>query len=212
MAAKKTKEAAVGAETVIRIPAANIQVINLTLVGVGEGLLVHRFGESAMREMEAKTLGEAQAVKPPRNYEQEFEEARYIHDGKDVYPTAGIKKTMVEACGFVDGVFKTTARGAFFILGEWSEIKSDPPELHKVIAWINGGRIPVVRIRPLYRNWTIDVSVRYDANIISAEQLVYLFVKGGFSVGLGDWRPQCSGSFGMFEVRANNNGATHGKN
>src|SRR6516164_9552722 len=112
MAAKNVLPTA-ASPTVIKIPKANIEQIRLKLRGIGAGLLVHRFGETQMEGMEAPGLGEARQVRPKRDYDKEFNEARYIVDGKDCYPTAAIKKTVVEACSFVEGVFKTTARGAF---------------------------------------------------------------------------------------------------
>jgi hypothetical protein len=207
MAKAKAEES--GNSVVVKIPTANIQQMWLVLQGVGEGLLVQRFSESKMGDMEKKSLGEAKTSRPHRVYEQEFQEARYIRNGKDVFPSAAIKRAVVEGCSFVDGVYKTTARGAFFILGEYVEIESPkPPEIHKAIVYIGRGskKIAQVRIRPLYRNWQMRVPIRYDANILSADQLVFLFVQAGFSVGLGDWRPQCNGSFGMFEVKTNVNG------
>lgn len=196
------------ASRVVRVPAANIQNIQLTLVGLTP-LLVHRFGEKQIQEMEAKTLGEAETVKPPRNYEEEFQEARYIVDEADCYPCGGIKKTLVEGCAFVDGVYKTTARGSFFVLGEYAPILSNPVEMHKSIVRIGMGRNKVaqVRIRALYRNWKIPITIRYDANSVSADQIVFLVMQAGFSIGLGDWRPQRDGSFGMFETES-----TNGKN
>jgi hypothetical protein len=215
MAGTKAVKATAGT-TVIKIPAANIQTMALTLVGLGEGLLVQRFGESKLGDMEQKTLGAAATVKPPRDYAAEFQEARYMRNGKDVFPSANIKRTVVEGCSFVDGVFKTTARGAFFMLGEFIEIEGDPPEMHKSIVKIGSGmnRVAQVRIRALYRNWRLPVKVHYDANIISADQLVFLFVQAGFSVGLGEWRPQHngSGSFGMFDVVTSKNGDGNGRN
>ena len=193
------------AASVIEVPRANIQNLTLTIRGIGAGLLVHRFHDiDALGE---KGQGKAQTVKPARNYEQEFNDARYVIDGKDCYPADALKKAVVGACSFVDGVFKTHARGAFFPLDEFFQILGPSPVMHRCVVWIGRGtsRVAMVRVRPLYRNWKMNIRMRYDANIISTEQLVFLFVQAGFSVGLGDWRPQKDGQFGMFEVERNGN-------
>lgn len=208
------KTVATANATVVRIPTNKIEQVTLTVQGVGTGLLVHRFSETQVREMEAPTLGEAQGVRGPRNYQIEFEESRYVVDGKDVFPSATIKKRLVDGCSFMDGIFKTTARGAFFVLGEHVEILSDPPELHKAVVKVGKGlnKTAMVRIRALYRTpWKMRVPIRYDASIISLDQLVFLFVQTGFSIGFGDWRPQSSGSFGMFEVIGNGKGLANGR-
>jgi hypothetical protein len=44
------------------------------------------------------------------------------------------------------------------------------------------------------------VTVRYNRNVLSAEQIVSLFNTAGFAIGIGEWRPQKNGGFGMFHV------------
>lgn len=210
MAKAKVTETA----TRVNIPAARIASVNITLVGIGAGLLVNRFSETKMSLVEAKALGEAKSVKAPRNYETEFEEARYVVDGKDVYPCATIKKRVVEGCSFVDGVFMKVAKGGFFIMDEYAEIISDPPELHKAMAKVGSGmnKVPQMRIRPLYRNWKIPITIRYDENILTVDQIVHLFTQTGFSIGLGEWTAQHHGSFGMFEVESSRLGIDRQEN
>ena len=42
--------------------------------------------------------------------------------------------------------------------------------------------------------------VAFNANVLSAEQIVNLFNTGGFGIGVGEWRPQKDGPFGRFHV------------
>jgi hypothetical protein len=44
------------------------------------------------------------------------------------------------------------------------------------------------------------VPVRYNANVITLEQLTHLFSQAGFSVGLAEWRVEKNGDKGMFEI------------
>ena len=42
--------------------------------------------------------------------------------------------------------------------------------------------------------------VKFNAALLSAEQVVNLFQTAGFAVGIGDWRPERNGLFGRFHV------------
>jgi len=48
--------------------------------------------------------------------------------------------------------------------------------------------------------------VQFDANNITAQDILTLANYAGFYVGVGAWRPKCkdggSGNFGMYEVKA----------
>lgn len=54
--------------------------------------------------------------------------------------------------------------------------------------------------RPEFPEWEIDVPVSYDARLISLESLVNLFERAGYSIGVGAFRPECSGCHGTFRV------------
>jgi hypothetical protein len=43
-------------------------------------------------------------------------------------------------------------------------------------------------------------TIQFNANVISAEQIVNLLTLAGFGVGVGEWRPERNGSFGRFHV------------
>ena len=58
-----------------------------------------------------------------------------------------------------------------------------------------------LRYRGAFSSWSTELQVRYNADIISAEQLVHLFNTAGFAVGIGEWRPEKDGSWGMFHVK-----------
>jgi hypothetical protein len=44
------------------------------------------------------------------------------------------------------------------------------------------------------------LDIQYNARAISQDQLLNLINLGGFSVGVGEWRPERSGDFGRFRV------------
>jgi hypothetical protein len=130
---------------------------------------------------------------------------------------------MVDACSFVDGVTKVTARGAFHVnLGEElvpieggkakkRAVKQSPfgdcePTQREDMVRV-GGKGPGtgtadLRYRPEYTGWSIPIRVDYNSSVISMEQIVNLLNLAGFSIGIGEWRPQKDGQWGMFEVVA----------
>lgn len=63
-----------------------------------------------------------------------------------------------------------------------------------------------IRYRGEFREWSADLAIRFNASVLSAEQITNLFNMAGFGVGVGEWRPERSGSFGMFHVAT---GADH---
>lgn len=57
-----------------------------------------------------------------------------------------------------------------------------------------------IRYRGEFPEWSTEITLRYNANVLSPEQVANLFNVAGFAVGVGEWRPQRDGSFGMFHV------------
>ena len=57
-----------------------------------------------------------------------------------------------------------------------------------------------LRYRGEFKQWSTTLNIRYNANVMSMEQIVNLFNIGGFSCGVGEWRPEKGGSNGMFHV------------
>ena len=59
-----------------------------------------------------------------------------------------------------------------------------------------------IRFRPEYRDWSMEFDVVFNSRAISPEQIVNLVNIAGFGIGIGEWRPERSGQFGMFHVAA----------
>ena len=57
-----------------------------------------------------------------------------------------------------------------------------------------------LRYRGEFKNWATTLTIRYIPFAISMEQIINLFNVGGFSCGVGEWRPEKGGSFGMYHV------------
>ena len=119
-------------------------------------------------------------------------------DGQQGFPAVAFKAAAVDACSHVADITKVTARGAFHIIGDMIPLQYESVTMQQDMVRIGMGTADV-RIRPRYDGWSVTFDLRYNANVISLEQLALLFDTAGFSIGVGEWRPQKDGSYGMFE-------------
>ena len=115
------------------------------------------------------------------------------------FPTVAFKSAAVDA-GYQSGILakKTTARGAFHIVGEMAEIEGTP-EMREDMVRIGMGTADI-RYRGEFKKWSTTLTIRYNKNAISDEQIINLINVGGFACGVGEWRPGKDGSYGMFHV------------
>lgn len=58
----------------------------------------------------------------------------------------------------------------------------------------------VLRTRAKFDEWAITFTVEVDPELVDVEQLVTWLDIGGRRIGLGDWRPEKSGSNGRFDL------------
>lgn len=133
--------------------------------------------------------------------------ADVVPKSKFGFPSAGFKTSAINA-GFQQGrlkqkagtgeLAKTTARGAFYIVGEFVEIEGTPT-IREDLVRLNG-KSPDFRYRGEFKNWAAWIDIKYNKTVISIEQIVDLFMFAGFSNGIGEWRPEKGGTFGTFHV------------
>lgn len=204
---KKQEEASLSGEaTKFVIPPIKKTTASITIIG-DSPLLVNKFSEKSKREMLEKQTKKAKGAKEARDPAAEVEAATYrLPNGKFGIPASGIKNCAVSACKFLDGVPMTRAKGAFFVLEDADglcEIKTDGLQIDQRMVAVGpfGRKVKMARFRPRFDKWSCKFKVIYDPNLLSAEQLLNLFERAGFSVGLCEFRPERSGSCGMFHVQ-----------
>lgn len=192
-----TKKAA--AETQIVLPALNVKVIKLRLVG-DSPLICHAWSEKAKRQMLEKQMKQARQAKEAKDPEADYRSSLYpMPDGDGFgFPAVAFKKAAIDACSHIAGVTKVEARGAFHIIGDMVRIEGDPSPREDMVRL--NGLTSDIRYRGEFREWACEVVVRYNDNVLSPAQVANLFNTAGFAIGVGEWRPQKDGSFGMFHV------------
>lgn len=184
--------------TVIELPKMDIRTITIGLRG-DSPLISHAWSSKAKKEMLDKQMKKAKGAKEAKDPERDYYESLYhLPDGGYGFPAVAFKSAAVDACSQVDGITKVFARGAFHIVGDMVRIEGDPTMREDMVRIAMG--TADIRFRGEFKQWACEITVRYNAAAISAEQIVNLFNTAGFSVGVGEWRPQRDGSFGMFHV------------
>ena len=99
------------------------------------------------------------------------------------------------------------ARQCFHIVGEFVEIIGQP-SMREDMVRVGMGTADI-RHRAEFETWNAVLTVQFNANVLSASQVVSLIEAGGFGVGIGDWRPEKDGVNGRFHVRKDGE-AAHG--
>jgi hypothetical protein len=101
---------------------------------------------------------------------------------------------------------KMSLRGVFFIESDVNglvEIKSDPPIMREDITRIGMGK-PDLRYRGEFRNWYADLVVKFNINgNYDIGSIINIINAGGYVCGVGEWRPERDGQYGMFHVEPN---------
>jgi hypothetical protein len=183
--------------TKIELPALKIETLSLMLIG-DSPLIVHAWSEKAKRQMLEKQMKKATKAKEAKDPEADYEACFYrTETGAYGFPAIGVKSAMVSACRFVD-MKMTEARGAFHIDCEMLSVIGDPRPREDMVR-LNLATADI-RYRPEFPDWRIPVTIKFNASVISPEQIANLLNTAGFAIGIGEWRPERNGSYGRFHV------------
>lgn len=177
-----------------------IQTVEVTIVG-DSPLVTHQWSEKAKKEMRDKQTKAAKGGKTAKDPERDYRESMYeIAPGKYGFPAVALKAAMVTACTSIDGMTKVMARQSFHVQGEMFDILCpDGPTMREDMVRIGMGTADI-RYRGQFWPWSARVSIRYNAGVISEAQLINLINTAGFGVGIGEWRPEKNGQFGLFHA------------
>lgn len=183
----------------ITIP--GVQKARFTVTIVGETpLLCNRFSDFEKEKVREKQQKKPQRAKEAKDPEACYERSLYRSGNGDyAFPASGIKKACVSACRNVDGIPMTLARGIMYVMGDLVPIRGEP-RMREDVVRLQGKTIDL-RYRAEFPEWEMDLEIQHNPTLISRESIVNLLENAGFSVGIGDWRPEKNGTFGMFHVK-----------
>ena len=207
---------------VLEIRPIEIQKVNLRIVG-DTPLIMHAWSEKAKRMMLEAQMGLAKGKKKePKNPVEDFIRSMYwltdmpkemteeafneaISNGARFgFPVTAFKQAAISAAyrmGWAKD--KVSLRGAFFIDSDENgmiEIHSDAPKMREDMVKVGMGTADI-RYRGEFANWYADMTISYNMNgNYSLENIMNIINAGGYICGVGEWRPEKDGQYGMFHV------------
>ena len=190
-------------ENPIVVEPIDVRMFNVDVVGMDSSpLLMNKQSDAVRENLKAYTEGKVRGKKIRLSLEDEVAgKIHYTEDGDVGFPAKGFEKGMIEVAPYLN-LYKKTIRGAVKVMGNIVPIKYKKQIVNKVMGRTAGrNRTPKEIWRPEFTDWSCKLTIRYNAAIISAEQIVNLLNWAGFHQGLGDWRPECSGSYGQYKVK-----------
>ncbi len=201
----------------LQLPELDFRPVVLEIKGTSP-LIMNRWSEKAMKQIEDKQTGKASQKKAARDPEAEYKDAAYViagcedlpdwEPGKYFFPASAFKHAFLFGVTQLNDVKtfpKTKATGWFFPT-------LDEPVLQFESVTLRKGDIGRNPTRPLYRpqfnNWSIDLPIEYEAFSITLEQVMAILDRGLQMGGIGEWRPSApknkTGMFGRARVLAAN--------
>lgn len=210
------------AETVVaEIRPLDIKRVKIKIVG-DSPLIVHAWSEKAKRQMlESQMRTTKTKAKEIRDPYKDFVDSMYwltekpeatpnafenaVKNGaKWGFPVTAIKQSANSSAyrlGWVKNQMEL--RGSYFLeteFGEMFEIKGSIPEMREDMVRVGQGTADL-RYRAEFKDWYAELTLKYNASgNLSLEQILNCISAGGYTCGIGEWRPERDGSYGMFHI------------
>jgi len=186
----------------ITLLAMDIRRVVIPIVGISQ-LIVNNWSQKSLQMIRDTQQKKAKTAREAKNPEADFEAAKYKNEnGEDCVPAGAFKNAIVAAARYNDAKM-TVLRGALFVVGDLIPIEFETCTMREDPVRVGMGKTDL-RYRPGYSGWSVDLTIEYNANVISIEQLINLVKLAGFSVGICEWRPEKNGQFGRFEIATEN--------
>lgn len=188
----------------ISIAAPNLQTIEFKLVGTAP-LVTNRFAAKGalIEAQQGGSTSKKGKKKEAKDFEKTYENAKHKStDGWCGIHAGSFRAAMISACRLV-GFKMTLAKLSCFILADGFSPDGEPlvriygtPEqvTHHVR---NQTGVVDVRARPMWKQWSVRLRVRYDADQFTTKDIANLLMRVGEQVGVGEGRPDSKQSAGM---------------
>ena len=200
---------------VVTISPPKFERIRLRLVGTAPYMQA-RFSAKAMQamksKMEAGPTAKKGGRKDARDFDDDFRAAQHIAaDGWNGVPAAALRNACIDVCRMV-GFKMTHAKMSIFVEADGFDkvdgtplVRLDAREPERVdMATRNATGVADIRVRPMWREWALNVVIRFDADQFTTSDVVNLISRAGEQVGIGEGRPFSKSSnglgFGTFTV------------
>lgn len=175
----------------------------------------NRFSQKGIDMMRAKHeaggQGKTKRNREARNFNQDYKNAIHLaKQGWPGVPAGAFRTAMIDCCRLV-GYKMTFAKLAIFCEPDGFDKVDGTPlvrikgkhEMH-IGTVRNQTGVADLRARPMWREWSIDLTVRWDEDQFSLTDVTNLLARVGMQCGIGEGRPnsrECTGiGFGLFEI------------
>lgn len=200
----------------LTISAPDFRTIALTIQGTAP-LVINKFSAKAQDKMradqEAGGAAKSKKNREAKDFEALFNGARHIGESRnkqgelerwDGIHAASFRNAAISACRAA-GFVMTKAKLAIFVEADGFDIDDKTPlvrltkgEPEMVVSPCrNATGVIDLRPRPTYFPWEAVLRVRYDAGMLSEQDIVNLMARVGMQVGIGEGRPDSKQSAGL---------------
>ncbi|GHU93726.1 hypothetical protein FACS189479_05520 [Spirochaetia bacterium] len=215
MTSKKAKEST----EIVELKRIEVKSLPIKLVGISP-LVVHAWGDASIAEILVKQTGATKTKKKfkspvgdfinslywlteyPKEDTMEAFHAAVKKGAKFGFPVVAFKSSAITGaygCGAIPNM--KIARGHIHIDGDFVEIKGVPVMRQDMVKVGGITKVADIRFRAAFNEWSTSFIVNYTANLFTAEQIVNFFEMGGYSVGVGENRPEKKGGeWGRYKV------------
>jgi len=168
-------------------------------------LIQHAWSEKGRRQLRMTAAERKKQPKVARNPDEEATNAMYrLANGEPAFPMLAFKCALISAAHKDLGIEKTVVRKSLFLpascyeSGLLAPLVADTPEIREDIVRVGAGSTDI-RYRPEFEHWKVEVKIQIDSDLLNEQDVVNLVNRAGFSVGVGEWRPEKGGEYGRFE-------------
>jgi len=171
----------------------SIREVTIPITGISP-LIVHAWSEKSKRMITDKQAGAAKNKKHEiRDPEDDYEQAKHKSPlGWDGFPAAGFKAAMIRGAKMIGMVMKDT-QTAFFIKADCEETQlvriHGESRMRTDMVRVGMGSSDV-RYRPEYPEWYAELTIEFNAGVLSIEQIYQLVKAAGYGCGIGEMRPE----------------------
>lgn len=170
----------------------------------------NNFSEKSRQKMretqEAGSTAKKNRAKEAKDFDAAYLGAMHVStEGWNGIPAAAFRAACIDVCRIV-GFKMTMAKMSIFVEADGFDAVDGTPLVR--IGSVNGPEpaehavrnatgVADIRVRPMWREWWVDLSLRYDADQFTREDVVNLLERAGQQVGIGEGRPFSKNSAGM---------------
>jgi len=177
--------------------------ISFWIIGTSP-LIQHAWTEKGLRMMRMTAAERKKQPKVARDPEAEAAASCYRTDGGEIgIPLTAFKSSLIGAAHKDFGLEKTLLRKAFFIPSTDSKrivpIEAGEYVVREDIVRIGANQTDL-RYRPEFFPWRASIVAEIDTELLQMSDVANLVDRAGFSVGIGEWRPEKGGEYGRFKI------------